>query len=164
MRDRYWQAFLNLKFKENYYIQYKESSRTRYIVISVTALIVSISGLTIWFEMGQFRFLLTATIIIGQVLAIITVFLPYTQQSVALTYLLPDLSRVLLAMERDWDGIEWVDDERIKTLLHKHQSDFNKLVQNYTNGVSFQQRSGCVRRASIEAQRYLQAFYTEEGE
>jgi hypothetical protein len=166
MREKYWDFFTDIKFKECYFEFYRARSVFLDKAFVFAGLVLSTSGLAAFFAQMGFSTAGAALIVLGQLLTVISHLLPYAQRVQALNYFLQEIPKLLDQIETDWHKIE-LDrhtDEEIALMLEKHATEYTALEVRFLGSLSLPRSPRISEKAFAEIQAFFESRYCFSAE
>lgn len=161
MRDRYFYMYESIKFKECFYAAHGERSEVLYNTFTAVTIIISIASVLVWSISKSMPALWAIVIAIAQFAQAFSVKLPWADRIAALRYLLPELKKLSLRIDRDWLAldIEHYDDKKIITLISDYESAFSTLESQFTQYASFPENRSVLEKAEKDQRSYFYSKY-----
>lgn len=169
MRDRYFRMYECAKYKECFYSAHGDRADRLYFIYSFVTVFVSIVSVLVWSISESKPSLWAIVIAIAQFAQALSSKLPWANQIVALKYLMPELARLSLDIDRDWLSIdiEGYDDKKILNLISTYEERYKAIEKQFTEGIKFSRKNKCVLREAEKDQRiyfYSRYPYTQNAE
>lgn len=168
MRERYFRMYESIKYKECYYAAHGDRANTCYHVFTAITLVISIVSVLVWSISKSMPALWAIIISVAQFIQVFSVNLPWASQITALKYLLPELRKLSLRIDRDWLAIDinGYEDTKILDLISQYESAFADLENQFTSDVVFPERASVLEKAEKDQRAYFYSKYpyTENAE
>jgi hypothetical protein len=161
MREKYWDFFTDIKFKECYFEFYRARSVFLDKVFAFAGLVLSTSGLATFFAQMGFSTAGAVLIVLGQLLTIISHLLPYAQRAQALNYFLQEIPNLLDQIESDWRNVELdkYTDEEMAYILEKHAAEYTAMEVRFLGSLSLPRSSRISEKAFAEIRAFFENRY-----
>lgn len=165
MRDKFWALYTELKHKQLYYSFYQQSSKFLNGIISGICLVASCGSIAAWEFWDKHPAIWAAIIAIAQLIQAIKPLLPFSQQIVALKFLNPELSKLMIEIDRSWDDVNRMvtnaadEYEYISNLVMKFDSSFDSLTSQFIGDTYFPKRKRCEKKAEAECRTFFKHRY-----
>ena len=158
MRDQYWYMWAEIYRRERYFHHYQSYSRVlNSLVIAVCSIAsaASIASWGIWGVIPLFWSILTA---FSQVFQAINPVLPFSKQLVALRFLLPDLSKLLIVIEGGCHRIQvsGLDDDAILVMYQEYLLQADEIENRYIGNSWFPVITRIAAKSEVERDLYFQ--------
>lgn len=155
MRNEFWNMLIEIKRCERYYWHYKIHSEK--VLRGLNAFIgfascAGIASLAIWKNLW---FIWGAIVAIAQALGAIQHLLPYSKQITSISYLLPDLDKLINEINYVWGTIDELSDKEINDLIFKYRNEFVDLESKYVGNTFFPEIPKCSRKSDNETDAYI---------
>ena len=151
----------SIKFKECFYAAHGERSEALYNAFSFVTIFVSILSVLMWSVSKSMPALWAIVIAVAQFAQAFSVKLPWADRITALRYLLPELKKLSLRIDRDWLAldIEHYDDKKIFALISEYETAFSALENQFTQYASFPENRFVLEKAEKDQRAYFYAKY-----
>lgn len=159
MITQYWNVLTEFKHYEQYYIRYQIKSQRGDAIISAACIAFSVLTAAGWLSSLLSPLLSAVIISLLQVISAIKPLFPFSKQSTALQYLIPEISNLLLEVERTWNDIYSLSDEKISSFIHTYQSRYNEMDSRITSGIYLPVSKRCEIYAENECKKYFSHRY-----
>lgn len=161
MRDRYFSMYQCIKYKECFYSAHHENAQRMYDIYASVTLAISIISVLIWSISKNMPALWAIVIAAAQFAQACSSRLLWSNQLVALKYLMPELARLSLDIDHDWLALdlEGYSDAKILKLISTYENRFESLQKQFTDGVHFHEKEAILRKAEAAQRNYFYARY-----
>lgn len=139
MRELFWNMYQDIAYKKYYYEEHQRRSERLLFIARAACAVVSISSAVIWSIAQSMPILWALLIALAQIAQTMLNDLPWAEQLACLKYLVPELSKLLAEIDRDWMTQDYLglSDEELITKIHQYDDRFFALEDKYTSGVWF---------------------------
>ena len=165
LRKRFFRVYESIKYKECFYQVHKKRASSLYTVYTVLMLAVSIVSVLIWSISKSMPTLWAIVIAVAQFAQALSTFMPFSKQLVSLKFLLPELSRLSIEIDKSWLSIDVMHytDDQILSLINDYENRFNELELKYVSSIDVDfSESRSVMKATEKMQRaYFYSHYPE---
>lgn len=161
MRDRFFNMYQSIKYKECFYSAHRENAQKMYNTYSTITLAISIISVLIWSISKSMPALWAIVIAAAQFAQACGSKLLWTAQLTSLKYLMPELTKLSLDIDHDWLALDLnnYSDEKILKLISAYENRFEALQKQFTDGVSFHKKTDILKKAEAEQRNYFYARY-----
>ena len=168
MSDSYWAMYTSIKHKERYYRYYSTGSKRINALISGGLIAVTLGGVGSWAigDYHPFIWICAGIAATAQVVQVLNQFyFPFAKQVAALRYLLPQLSKLILAIDSNWRKlkINTLDNNEISNLIDKYQAQYAELEAQYIVALYMPRRKRSEKKAEIDCRHYFNQHYSTGG-
>ncbi len=164
MRNDFWYMFVNIKRSERYYWHYKAMSTKIDLIIKACVCIASCGSVA---SMGIWRnlwWLWGAIVFVAQIIGATQHLLPFSNQVVSISYLLPDLTKLINEIRRDWYRIDDFTDEIIVNKIAEYYGRFDDLESKYLGNTYFPVSKSCDKTADKDLSHFTNDFFSRAEE
>ena len=172
MRERFFRVYETIIFKECFYQAHEKRARSLSTAYTVLMLPVSIVSVLVWSISKSMPTLWAIVIAVAQLAQALGTFMPFSKQLVSLKFLLPELSRLSIELDKSWllIDVKQYDDNKILSLINDYENRFNELELKYVSSIDVDfSENKSIMKATEKMQRghfysrYPEA-YLKEGE
>lgn len=163
MRELFWNMYQDIAFKKYYYEEHQRRSARLLFIARAVCAVVSISSAVAWSISRSLPLLWALLIALAQITQTLLNDLPWSEQLACLRYLVPDLSKLLSNIDRDWMAQDFLGetDEALIMKIHDYDARFYELEEKYTAGVWFPVVNSVVNAAQKAADNRMDLRYND---
>lgn len=163
MRDRFWNMFRNLKFKERFYAIHSRRAYNANFWFGNGTLFISFLSTLIWSTSGSAPVFWAVIIAVAQLAQSLKDSFVWGKQLSSLEYFLPEVQSLLLNVEDTWNEIDLCPEKWDSTRINEKRSEYSRLFSEleikFTGSVHFSQRKKIIEQADLEADNYFDNRY-----
>ena len=166
-RNTYWSLMHDCKFKEFYIEEYHRLIKIIDLSLKGITMFASAGSVAAWSIWQKVPALWGALIVISQVIQIVYPLLPYSKQSTAYGYMLPELKKLILDIEVAWLRSENDSDEHdVIALFQAFKERYNELDDKYIGTDTVPEIKKVREIAEKRAENHLKLYFgaTAEGD
>lgn len=161
MRTRYFSMYHNIKYKECFYSVHQKyaNAKLQWYMIIMTA--VSILSVLAWGLSKRLPAIWGIIIASAQFAQVLSSYLLWQKQLVALKFLMPQLAILCLDIDSDWMNIdiEHYDDRKLHDLIAKYELRFSTLEAQFRGDISFPEKNYILDEAEKDQRNYFYSRY-----
>lgn len=161
MRNRFFRMYESIKFKECFYMVHENRAAALCNIFSIVTLLISILSVLVWSISKALPALWAIIIAVAQFAQAFSLKLPWANQLVALKFLLPELSKLSLDIDKNWLAIDidHYSDEKILKLISLYEGRFTELEHQFTDGIRFSERAHILKKVEQKQREYFYSRY-----
>jgi hypothetical protein len=155
----YWDLFYGLVVRFNYMEIYQEHDQRSVRRINAALAITSSSSIGAWAIWHSIAWLWAAIIAGSQVLQAVSAFLPYKQREKTLRTMLPEMHKLLLDCEDDYNRVSGglLTDAEIHAKTMEYKRSLSKLADEFYD-CGLPQRDAYQKLAEAQTNRYVASY------
>lgn len=164
MWNRFVYMYESVKYKEFYYAAHYKRSNCINTVWAAVLTLVSIASMLAWSISQSMPALWALLVASAQFAQCLIPMLPWSRQMNALRFLLPELKKMSLAIDREYMEIYLnrdLPDNEIKSMINKYETAFADLENQFVQDIVFPERKSVLDKAEKDKASYFFAKYPE---
>jgi hypothetical protein len=111
-----------------------------------------------WAITGKIRLVFAVITALSQLALALTPLMPFSNQLVSLKFALPELSRLLINIQFDWNNIDNYSDDKISKRIQTHQLVYDDIESNFIGDTWFPHIKKLNILAENDRDAYLQKW------
>lgn len=161
MRTLFWGMYQDIAFKKFYWEEHQRRSEKLLFTARLLCAAVSIVSVLIWSIAKSMPALWASLIALAQIAQSMLDSLPWAKQLTALQYLIPELSDLLVDIDKDWMVLERIGADENDTIekIHAYEQSYYRLENQYASGVWFPTVKSVVAAAEEASDAYFRLRY-----
>ena len=163
MHDRFWGTYQSIVYKKFFYEEHQRRSEQLLFWAKAVCAAVSILSVLIWSVSRSMPVLWSCLIALAQIAQTMLGFVPWSQQSNALLYLLPDLNELIVSLDKDWMTLHYtgnVDESQYIKKAAQYERSFFETENKFTNGIWFPVVKSVTDKAEDSTRDYFRVRYS----
>jgi len=164
MWKRFVYMYEALKYKEYYYAAHYKRASMISLICSVVVMFVSAASMLVWSVSKVTPTLWALLIAAAQFVQFLIPQFPWAKQAEALKYLLPELKKLSLKVDKAFMKIRLnpdVSDGEICELISRYETTFANLENQFVQDIVFPERKSVIIKAEKDKNSYFFAKYPE---
>ena len=165
LKNQYWNLLAGFKYHEAFLRHYNKHLKLA-INIVVGFSTISTGGMVItWIVAERLINILALVVTAAQVLQAVLPYTVYHSKSVAISFYLPKLQNMVLAMEQEWNEIDVLGKyncEQLTEIISYRRKKHSDMELEYLNGFEFPDRKSICRAAKKECDEFFFRLYKAE--
>ena len=165
MWPRFFHMYKAIKFKEFYYAAHAKRVETLCLLYSMAVSAVSIGSVVVWSISKTAPTCWAIIIAAAQFAQVLMTQLPWYKQKTALAYLLPELKKLSLKIDRDYMKAlnSGLDDDQMLELISKYERAFADLENQFVQDIIFHEIKTITKTAEADMRAYFNSKYPEDS-
>lgn len=161
VRDRYFSMYQSIEFKSCYYGTHKAKANQNQLIFTIVMAVLSFVSISVWSISKSLPALWAVLIAAAQLAQALSPLLPWSKQLVALKFLLPQLTQLVLDIDREWLSLDQHEysDEKIIDLVSEFENRYANIEAQFVGDTYFSEADSIISVAELDAKKYFYNRY-----